>query len=358
MQFFPQELWKKLLIISAYIIIGILFLYFLLKYLLLYALPFIISFLVALFTRSIYIKLIHLKFPKKLSAVIITAVVYIGIGGIAVFIIRAVSVQLYEVVDQIAKDPQTIIEPFTQIAELIENRYPKVYTLIQNTKIADKLTEKAGTIAIELGEKTAYLASKLPDILFFIFVTLLSTYYFIIVFDKIIFFLRNKIPLTASCMFLALKRHFIKCSKRYVISMVIMLLITFIQLVVGFYILNIPYALSLALLISLIDMLPVLGVGTVLIPWSAVSLVTGNIKKAAGLIVIYLIITLVRQIAEPKIYGESMGMSPFMTLIAMYMGYVFIGIAGLIIAPLLLSVIMSIFNEAVNLLYGGEGKQC
>ena len=112
---------------------------------------------------------------------------------------------------------------------------------------------------------------------------------------------------------------------------------------------KIPYALSIALITSVVDALPVFGVGTVLLPWSAVCFALGDGKTAIGMLILYIVITAVRQIAEPKILGRKMGMSPLITLISMYTGYRFFGFWGLILTPFLLSVVYSVLNEAYRL---------
>ncbi len=349
MQFLPQKTWKKLLVIFAYSAIAVIIIYFLFKYLLKYTLPFVISFLIALYTRPLYHCFQRRGLNKKLSALIISAGIYLGLGSGALFILRRVFYQVSDMVKRVVEEPDIILKPFTSAYNAIESKFPRIAEIIEKTNILSTLTEKAGGLAIELGEKIALLATKLPDILLFIFVTVLSTYYFICSFDDIINFMKTKLPLALSCFMLAGKRHFLSCSKKYVLCMLIMLTLTFFELLLGFYVLKIPYALSLSLIIALIDMLPVLGVGTVLIPWAIISAAGGNLKRAAGLALLYLAITVIRQIIEPKIMGKGMGTSPLLTLFAMYVGYVSLGIFGLIIAPLIAGVITSLLKEAFML---------
>ncbi len=111
--------------------------------------------------------------------------------------------------------------------------------------------------------------------------------------------------------------------------------ITFCILTLGFLILQIPYAPLWAALISLADALPVLGTGTILVPWSLVCFLQGNTLQAVGLLGIYAAAALMRSILEPKLVGKQLGLDPLVTLMALYAGYHIWGILGMLFAPLL-----------------------
>lgn len=109
--------------------------------------------------------------------------------------------------------------------------------------------------------------------------------------------------------------------------------ITFCELSVGFFIMRQPYILLLALIIAIIDALPILGVGTVLIPWALISLFLGNFTKALTLCILYAVILIVRNSIEPRVLGAQIGLNPFVTLLCLYFGYRLAGFAGMFILP-------------------------
>lgn len=111
--------------------------------------------------------------------------------------------------------------------------------------------------------------------------------------------------------------------------------ITFVCLTLGFVLLKIPYAPLFAGLISLVDAFPVLGTGTVLIPWSILCLAQGETAKAVGLLGCYTAVSLSRSILEPKLLGSHLGLDPLITLAALYAGYRLWGLGGMILAPVL-----------------------
>ena len=111
--------------------------------------------------------------------------------------------------------------------------------------------------------------------------------------------------------------------------------ITFFVLAVGFFILQIPYAPLWALLIALMDALPVLGSGMVLVPWSIVCFLQEDTARGIGLLGIYTTAALLRSVLEPKLVGKQLGLDPLLTLAAMYAGFRLFGFVGMIISPLL-----------------------
>ena len=110
--------------------------------------------------------------------------------------------------------------------------------------------------------------------------------------------------------------------------------LTFAMLLIGFWVLRVEYAFLLAFLIALADLLPVIGVGTILIPWSIVMLLQRQFYLGFGLLILFFAISLVRQVAEPKVLGKSLGLHPLLTLFATYVGFVLFGIVGMILAPI------------------------
>ncbi len=127
--------------------------------------------------------------------------------------------------------------------------------------------------------------------------------------------------------------HALRC---YLRAYLILLFLTFSELLLGLSLLRVPYALGLAFLIAVLDFLPVIGVGTVLLPWALITALSGNYSLALGLLFLFAIMTVLRQILQPHIIGAQMGLSPLATLFATYAGYRLFGFFGILAAPLCL----------------------
>ncbi len=121
--------------------------------------------------------------------------------------------------------------------------------------------------------------------------------------------------------------------------------ITFCILFAGFFLLQISHPFLWAAAICLVDILPILGTGTVLIPWSLVCFLQEDTVRALGLLGIYIVVTLLRSILEPRFVGKQLGLDPLITLLAIYAGYQLWGLAGMLLAPILAVVVTQILLQ-------------
>ncbi|MFQ8761084.1 MAG: AI-2E family transporter [Intestinimonas sp.] len=112
-----------------------------------------------------------------------------------------------------------------------------------------------------------------------------------------------------------------------------LMLITFGELTLGFLFLGVDLSILLAALTALVDALPVFGTGTVLIPWALLELLSGRFSMALGLFVLYLIVSLVRSLLEPKLVGDRVGLPPLAALLCMYVGFRAFGVVGMVLSP-------------------------
>ncbi len=132
-----------------------------------------------------------------------------------------------------------------------------------------------------------------------------------------------------------------------------LILISFVISLIGLYVLqfigfNIQYPLLMALAIGFVDALPILGSGTVMIPWAIISAINGDINLGIAIIILLIIMSVVRQILEPKLVSKNIGVHPIFTLLAMYTGFKVIGILGLLIGPIVLIIFKNIFANLID----------
>ena len=134
--------------------------------------------------------------------------------------------------------------------------------------------------------------------------------------------------------------------------------ITFVELSIGFSIIGIDNAILIALCIAIFDILPVLGTGGVVIPWIVVNLVLGNFGMAASLTVLYIIVTFIRNVIEPKIVGSQLGLHPIVTLSSMFAGVQMLGAIGLFGFPIGLSLLVHLDRKGtINIFKDNKGAE-
>jgi sporulation integral membrane protein YtvI len=182
--------------------------------------------------------------------------------------------------------------------------------------------------------------------LIFVLVSVISAFYFSVDLKKINESVMSPLSEKWQKRLVGVKDIILDTVVKYLRSYFIIMLITFSILIIGFLILGVKYYFVLSALFAAIDILPVLGVGTMLIPWGIFSLATGNFKLGMGLLVLYAVIIITRQILEPKIIGVSLGIHPLLTLFSMYLGFTLFGIGGMILAPLVTLIIKSAVSGA------------
>jgi sporulation integral membrane protein YtvI len=194
---------------------------------------------------------------------------------------------------------------------------------------------------------------QVPSALISVLITIIATVFMCADYEKIRdFILRQAKPKTQTKLLNA-KTIVLSTFKKMFKAYLLIILITATELSIGMYILKAfgifdsAYIIMIAIIIAIIDIIPVLGTGTVLIPWAIYSFISGNISMGIGLLVIYALITVIRQIIEPKLVAGQVGLSPIVTIIAMYIGTKTLGILGFFILPFTVIAIKQLNDEGV-----------
>lgn len=130
-------------------------------------------------------------------------------------------------------------------------------------------------------------------------------------------------------------------------SQIILSLLTFFVSVIGLLLIGTDYVIVMSLVIVVVDLLPVLGTGSVLVPWAIYFFVIGNVGQGIGLVVLFVFITAFRRVIEPKLIGDSIGLNPLLTLISLYVGFELMGIIGMILGPIVAIVIISLVESGL-----------
>lgn len=214
---------------------------------------------------------------------------------------------------------------------------------------AEGLLDSGGTLASGVYEKVFSLVSgflgRLPDHLLFLLTLLLSCYFAAAELPR----LRELLELHLPQKHLRQWRSILSSGKGVLVgwfrAQLKLMGVTFLVLFLGFLLLGIRLPLLFALGIALLDALPLLGTGVILLPWGLLSMISGELHKGIGLIIIYGIAALLRNVLEPKFLGEQMGVSPLFSLLALYAGYRLSGFWGMILLPLGVMVFAELYSS-------------
>ena len=185
----------------------------------------------------------------------------------------------------------------------------------------------------------------IPGLIIKLVITIISCFFFLLDYDKVIAFLGSLVPKGKEKSLETVKWYVKNTLLVYIKSYSLLFLMTYVELSIGFQIIGIPYAPFIGLMVSVFDILPILGTGGILLPWAVILLVMKNVPMGIGMFVLYLIITVIRNVLEPKLVGKQIGLHPLATLISLYVGLKVIGIWGMLIFPTTLAVISSMKKE-------------
>ena len=301
--------------------------------------PFVIGWMIALIANPL-VRFLEkrLKIVRKHGSMLIIAGVLALIISLLYFVLGKAYVEIREFIgdlpalyDSAAAEIRGAVQNGNRMFEFLPDEFrTAVMQFTENigTYVGD-LVSKAAAPTVEIAGN---VAKGIPNVLVNTVITILSSYLFIAEQDKILAWMRRYAP-----KFVLRYAEYLKKDARGVIGgyflaqFRIMFVVAGI-LAVGFLFLKVKYGLLLAVLITMLDFLPVFGTGTALFPWAAVKLFTGEYTYAAGLLILYVVTQVSRQLIQPKIVGDSMGLPPLLTLFLLYLGFKVKGIAGMILA--------------------------
>ncbi|HIZ78201.1 MAG TPA: sporulation integral membrane protein YtvI [Candidatus Lachnoclostridium stercorigallinarum] len=337
-----MEAVKKYIRILLNIIIpvaGIVLVLYLGPKLLRFFLPFVIGWVLAMIANPL-VRLLErrVKLVRKHSSMIIVIAVLAGVIGLIYLIVSRLISEGAAFVQDLPALIESAGEELRQAMSRFEGLFLRLPEEVRVTiyQAVENLDEYVGMIIQQLTPTTVSaagsVAKSIPNILVYSVVIVLSSYFFIVERDGILRFWLKYMPEGGIRYYHFLKQNVRRLVGGYFLAQFrIMFVVAFI-LAAGLFVLQVKYSFLWAVLISILDFLPVFGTGTVLIPWALIKVVSGEYAFAVGLILIYVLTQVVRQIIQPKIVGDTIGLSPLTTLLFLYLGYRWAGLGGMIIA--------------------------
>jgi predicted PurR-regulated permease PerM len=196
-------------------------------------------------------------------------------------------------------------------------------------------------------EAVGNAAKRIPDIFLSVIMCLLSAYFFVADKSYMSDVMKKYVPDSILYRLDLIRRSFSNAIGGYFKAQLKIECWIYVLLVIGLMILNVRYALLVAIGIAFLDFLPVFGTGTVMLPWAVIELLNKNYRMMFGLLIIWLVAQLVRQIIQPKIVGDSIGLDSIPTLFLLYIGYKAAGVVGMILAVPIGIILVNLYQEGM-----------
>ena len=334
---------KEFIINFLYLAIVLAITYFIVKYFFGVLFPFLLGFVIAFSLRPL-IKWINkkIKINNTIISIIVLLLFYSLIGTGLFFLIIKIFTMLKDLFEDIpgmfATDIQPLINQFTAWSKDIFYKInPEIIDFVQqfDKNIFDQLGNIVKNFSSGAVNILTAMVTKLPSFFLSFALTIISSIFITIDYKKITLFLNSQITGKNRTLFSAVKRNGVDVVLNFLKAYGILISVTFVESAIGLSLMRIDNAIGISIIIALVDILPVLGTGTIIIPWAIIEFFNGNVPDAIGLGVLYAVITVIRQILEPRVIGESIGLYPLVTLISMYLGAKYFGAIGLFGLPII-----------------------
>lgn len=290
---------------------------------------------------------------RSFAAVVVTTALLLILGGAITLLAVRLTAELTAWSARLPEAIEAFPSMWNDALDRIESWYNTCPTFLRTAldhfavSLSENTPELVGKVGGLLMEKVSSLAATLPDATLFCITTVLALYFTAVNYSMILSFMKRQLPpcWQNRC------RSAVQCCRSAVLkwlrSELVLILVTFAILLIGFFWMGLDFALLAAAFISLVDALPVLGTGTVLIPWSIFCFLLGNIPRALALLVLYGVALLVHSLLEPRLLAGQGNLPSIAVLLAMYLGYRFFGVTGMLTLPILLLIAKQLQDAGV-----------
>ena len=330
--------WKVLVSLVFSLIGTILFIYLGIRALI-YFMPFVIGWFLAFIASPLVTWLEQrLKIVKKLGSAITIILVLAACVGVIYFAISRIWVEIASLIQNFPEMYKDLEAGFMEIGIKGEQLFARLPQGVQNgwQAMMQNLDQTMGKLIGEMSEPTmevaGSVAKRIPSIFVATIVTFVSAYFFIAQREEIIIWAKKISPQPIVSRMTMVMDNLKYAVGGYFKAQFKIMAVVFLMLLAGFSLIGVHFSILLALGIAFLDFLPFFGTGTALIPWAVYKFLVGNYRMAIALLILYAVTQVVRQLIQPKLVGDSMGMNPLLTLILLYIGYKLGSVLGMIFA--------------------------
>lgn len=345
---------KRAFIISVvYLLIILALAYIVLKYAMPLLGPFVIAFIISYMLRG-PIQWMQKKraLPYRICAALTVAVFFVSVG-LLLFIAGVELIgALEKLVNLLPGFYTTQIEPFinqlfNRIEKLALQADPTLYRFLLDleTQAVNAVGDMVKNVSVSIVGAASNFATSIPGLFIKLVLLVISTFFISMDYERLRDFCVRQMNEKTQDIFFQVKEYLVGTLFVVIRSYALIMSITFVELSIGLTLIGIRYSVLIAACISIFDILPVLGTGGIMIPWGVANLVIGDYKLGLLLLLVYVIITVIRNILEPKIVGGQLGLHPVVTLASMFAGVHLLGVVGLFGFPIFLSLLVHL-NEA------------
>ncbi len=337
---------KKFIINFIFLAFWITILYLIFKLAFAYLMPFVIGVIIAYSVQKpSYLISKKIKIKQQICAAVLSVLIYVAFVALLILFFWFLYSQI-----------SSVLKNFSQIEDFFNNIYQAIKRLLKNfnnneygnffeevsKNTVDNFAEKLSGL---LTEFLTDLIKNMPQLLISGIITVVATCYIAKDYNKLVSFLKGFLSVQFINRAVEVISIFKECVLKFFLGYFWIFILTFAELVIGFFAIGVSNTFLIAFIVALIDILPVLGAGTVLLPWTVFNFINGDFGLGIGLLLLYVIITIIRNFIEPKIIGKQIDINPIFTLIFFFLGLRLGGFFGMLIFPITLTVVFTYYRR-------------
>lgn len=321
--------------------------------------PFVLALIVAWILNPL-VRWLHkkLKISRKPISLIVIILALAIVGGALFWLIYGLGSEVYSlisnwssvnssldgVLDTIGKYFDHVLALMPEdLAHSIENSAESLLTWLR---------DMVSSLLATVGKGAGNFAMKVPGVAIGAVIFLIASYFIVSDYPRLRLMATERMSPEVHSFLSRVRKVALAAFGGYVRAELLLSLVVFFILLIGFAIIGQSYGILLAFIFAVMDFIPIIGAGTAMVPWAIVDLILGNYQRAIYLVVIWLIIVVFRRVAEPKVVGDQTGLSPILSLISIYVGMRLGGVLGMVFGPVLLLIIINIYK--MNVLAGAR----
>ncbi len=323
----------------------------------LFLFPFLLGLIFSILTQPLanFLKK-RFNFSHKL-ATIISIVLFLGIFLVSIVL---ASLKLFEEIYKLSNS----LDYYSEEAKNLWNhsidtvysylgQLPEGFTNEAKNIINGFISKGARQAGLFINKLIGFITS-IPTLILYTCIMILSAFFISLDKTQIVSFLEKQFPSIWLEKIYNIKREMFTVLGSYIKAQLILMTICFFELLIllnllSFLKFNVHYPLLMSIIISIVDSLPILGAGAILLPWVVLAILLGDFKLAIGILIVYFIVLSVRQMLEPKLISENMGVHPLITLISMYSGFKILGVSGFLVGPVVMIILKNVFSKELEI---------
>lgn len=315
--------------------------------------PFLVGFFVAfILRRPIAFLSKKLKLRRGVVAIVLTALLYATVGTLVGLLGVRIILSLKDLFRELPGLYRTEVDPLLRgilawLDDTVLSLDPSLYAAVSDsvTQVIDAIGNLVSSFSLRaVSIATEYLTS-VPGTVVRVVLAIIASFFFAADYPRVVDATVRVLPKRATALLMDVKHYLSGTLFRILLSYFFIMCITYVEVCTGLAILGIERFWLFAIFIAVLDVLPVLGTGTVLIPWAVILLAQGQFGLAVGLLVLYAVVFVIRQVIEPRIVGQQVGLHPIVILVSLFAGVQIFGGLGIFLLPVLVALFWHLYKE-------------